>query len=110
MAKGGIAKEQITAQILQFFPNAFKYDKEIRIPYMENGEMVQIKVALTCAKTNVEPADGASPFNGAAAPIASADFPAPAAPKPTAEAKHYEPTEEEKKNLATLLESLGIEV
>ena len=54
MAKGAIAKEEVAAKILELFPNAFKYDKEIRIPIEENGETVQIKVALTCAKTNVE--------------------------------------------------------
>ena len=27
--------------------------KEIRIPGMEEGQLIQVKVALTCAKTNV---------------------------------------------------------
>ena len=54
MAKGALAKENIINKILETFEGAFKYDKEIRIPMMENGEEVQIKVALTCAKTNVD--------------------------------------------------------
>lgn len=53
-AKGSIAKEAITNQILSTFPGSFIYGKEIRIPYSENGAIVQIKVALTCAKENVE--------------------------------------------------------
>ncbi len=108
-AKGSIAKEQVVASILQHFEGAFKYDKEIRIPVMENGEIVQIKVTLTCAKTNVQ-AEESSAFS-AATPNASvnlaAAFPAPAAaPKE----KAYEPTAEEKQNLSKLLENLGITV
>lgn len=53
-ARGSIAKEQITNQILKLFPEAFPYEKEIRIPVQENGEIVQIKVTLTAAKVNVE--------------------------------------------------------
>ena len=53
MAKGAQAKEVITEKILATFPNSFKYDKEIRVPIEENGEEVQIKITLTCAKTNV---------------------------------------------------------
>ena len=54
MAKGSIAKEEITKKILEVFEGSFLNDKEIRIPFQENGETVQIKVALTCAKVNIE--------------------------------------------------------
>ena len=54
MAKGQIAKDTITKCILKVFEGSFVNDKEIRIPFMENGELVQIKVALTCAKVNVD--------------------------------------------------------
>ena len=54
MAKGAIAKDTITKCILKVFDGSFVNDKEIRIPFMENGELVQIKVALTCAKVNVD--------------------------------------------------------
>lgn len=52
-AKGTEAKSAISEKILNIFPNAFEYGKELRIPYEENGEEVQIKVTLTCAKVNV---------------------------------------------------------
>lgn len=52
--KGSIAKDTITKCILKVFDGSFVNDKEIRIPFMENGELVQIKVALTCAKVNIE--------------------------------------------------------
>lgn len=100
MAKGAIAKEEIAAKILELFPNAFKYDKEIRIPIEENGETIQIKVTLTYAKTNVESgADTAMP----------GDFPTPiSAPvTPTQEAP-IAPTESEKESVAALLKRLGL--
>ena len=49
-AIGNEEKEIIKQKILEVFPNSFVYDKEIRIPLNER----QIKVTLTCAKTNVE--------------------------------------------------------
>lgn len=55
MAKGAIAKSEITKKILETFDGSFTYNegKEIRIPIMENGEIVQIKVTLTAAKVAV---------------------------------------------------------
>ena len=54
--KGTILKKEITDKILEVFPGSFLYNdgKEIRIPGMEEGQLIQVKVALTCAKTNVE--------------------------------------------------------
>ena len=51
MAKGAEEKQIVIDKIKEVFPEAFEYDKVIRIPI--GG--VQIKVALTCAKDNVEP-------------------------------------------------------
>lgn len=53
-AKGSQAKTEIINKILEVFDGAFVNDKEIRIPWNEGSEVVQIKVALTCAKTNIE--------------------------------------------------------
>lgn len=53
MAKGALSKEYITNKILEVFDGSFKYDKEIRIPVEENGEVLQIKCVLTAAKVNV---------------------------------------------------------
>ena len=51
MAKGAEEKQMIIDKIKEVFPEAFEYDKVIRIPIGD----VQIKVTLTCAKDNVEP-------------------------------------------------------
>lgn len=102
-ARGSIAKEQITNQILSNFNGAFKHEKEIRIPIMENGELIQIKCVLTAAKVNVEAgSDTAVP--GTSTPVAQ---------KPTATLEKnepktlVEPTAEEKANVSKFLNMLG---
>ena len=55
MAKGAEAKSTITQKILDTVPGSFVYEKEIRIPFVEDGENIQLKCVLTCSKTNVEP-------------------------------------------------------
>lgn len=50
-ARGQEEKQKVLDKIKEVFPEAFEYDKVIRIPIGD----VQIKVALTCAKDNVEP-------------------------------------------------------
>ena len=52
--KGIQAKADITKKILETFDGSFMNDEEIRIPVMENGEEVQIKVTLTAAKVNID--------------------------------------------------------
>lgn len=102
MARGAEAKSRVQKQILEAFPGAFLYNdgKEIRIPMPEGGDVVQIKVALTCAKENVEMgADAAIP----------GDFPAPKMTAPTPQRDTpVAPTAEEKANVAALLKSLGL--
>ena len=93
MARGSIAKEQITSKILEMFDGAFVYGKELRIPVEENGEEVQIKIALTCAKVNVENGGGA---------VSSATS------EPVAPTEKVEVTEEEKQNVQKLMEGLGL--
>lgn len=51
MARGQEEKLIVINKIKKVFPEAFEYDKTIRIPIGD----VQIKVALTAAKDNVEP-------------------------------------------------------
>ena len=51
MARGQEEKLIVINKIKEVFPEAFEYDKTIRIPIGN----VQIKVALTAAKDNVEP-------------------------------------------------------
>ena len=51
MARGQEEKLIVINKIKEVFPEAFEYDKTIRIPIGD----VQIKVASTAAKDNVEP-------------------------------------------------------
>ena len=51
MARGQEEKLIVINKIKEVFPEAFEYDKTIRIPIGD----VQIKVALTAAKDSVEP-------------------------------------------------------
>ena len=53
-ARGAWSKEQVWNKILETFPGSFVNEKEIRIPMIENGDRIEIKVTLTAAKTNVE--------------------------------------------------------
>ena len=103
-ARGAIAKEQIIAKILETFPGAFKYEKELRVPVEENGEIVQIKITLTAAKTNVE-AGGDTALPGAQASTFAAT-PEPAQLK--RDAVVIEPTAEEKENVKSFLNMLGL--
>ena len=91
-------------KILATFPDSFKYEKEIRIPMMENGEPLQIKVTLTAAKNMVDVGgDVAIPGDQSGA------FAATSAP---AQLKHdavmAEPTAEEKQNVKNLMTMLGL--
>lgn len=94
-AKGAETKLKITQKILEVFPNSFTHEKEIRIPYVEDGVPGEIKVTLTAAKNMVG--------NGAAAPVQ--EEPVTSTP---AEKIPTEPTEEEKERLAFLLNELGL--
>ena len=91
--KGKIAKEEITNKILEVFEGAFINGKELRIPYNENGENIEIKVALTCAKENVA---GGTPRESNDEPFVDLPWTGNAA----------EPTEEEKQRISDLLAML----
>ena len=56
MARGQEEKLIVINKIKEVFPEAFEYDKTIRIPIGD----VQIKVALTAAKDNVKPGGDAA--------------------------------------------------
>ena len=56
MARGQEEKLIVINKIKEVFPEAFEYDKTIRIPVGD----VQIKVALTAAKDNVKPGGDAA--------------------------------------------------
>ena len=100
MAKGAIAKEEVAQKILAAFPEAFKYDKEIRVPVIENGEPGQIKITMTWAKSTVEQGgDVAVP----------GDFPTPVRAEVTpTSTEPVAPTADEKAAVANLLKKLGL--
>lgn len=101
MAKGQLLKKEVQTKILETFPGSFLYNdnKEIRICGTEGGETIQIKVALTCAKENVEcGSDNATP----------GDFPTPFKEVTPERTTPVAPTTEEKQNVANLLRSLGL--
>lgn len=94
MAKGALSKDKVKEKILEVFEGAFVNDKEIRIPFVENGEPIEIKVALTCAKEVV----GAGTVTSTSVETTASAFPAPAAP-----AQKVEATDEEKQRLKELV-------
>ena len=101
-AKGAILKGEVAEKIIAAFPGSFLYNdgKEIRINGTENGEPLQIKVTLTCAKVAVE--SDRLEFNDS--PVVAATT----SNTTTTENIPQEPSQEEKERLATLLQNLGL--
>ena len=101
MARGQISKTKATEMILKTFPGSFVYDKEIRLPFNEDGEEIQLKCVLTCAKVNVEPNGDVAIPGEVPTDINFEDS------KPI-EQKVVEPTQEEKDNVKKLMETFGL--
>lgn len=102
--KGTQSKAIVTKKILDTFEGSFQYDKEIRIPLIEDGSEIQLKCVLTCAKTNVLPnGDNAIP----GAENAEINFEVEEPVKTTIN-KNIEPTQEEKDNIKRLMDVLGL--
>lgn len=101
-AKGSQLKEEITQKILATFPGSFKYDKEIRVPGIEAGEQLQIKVTLTCAKVNVEGG------NGDVMPGETGSVGTIQASSASSISTVVEPSDEEKQRVKDLVERLGL--
>ena len=99
-ARGSESKNIITAKLLETFAGSFIYDKNIIIPMVENGESLQIKIALTCAKTNVE--------SGMDTAIPGATTVTTATPKVMDTHGVAEVTEEEKQNVLKAMAALGL--
>ena len=93
MARGAESKANVIQKILETFEGAFEYGKELRIPMDEDGERVEIKVTLTCAKVNVGGDEGEV---------------AAATATPATSSETVAPTAEEKANIANLMQRLGI--
>lgn len=99
MARGQASKQSVEAVLLQTFPGAFKYDKEIRVPMIEDGAEIQIKITLTAAKTNVE-CGGDVALPGATI----AEGPSVVSNV----GQEIAPTEDEKQRVKDLMESLNL--
>ena len=99
-ARGSESKNIIIAKLLETFAGSFIYDKNVIIPMVENGESLQIKIALTCAKTNVE--------NGMDNAIPGAEIATTTTPKTIDNHGVAEVTEEEKQNVLKAMKALGL--
>ena len=99
-ARGSESKNIIIAKLLETFAGSFIYDKNVIIPMVENGESLQIKIALTCAKTNVE--------SGMDNAIPGAEISTMATPKAIDNHGVAEVTEEEKQNVLKAMKALGL--
>ena len=55
MAKGQNSKEQLFKTLISAYPDSFWEDenKILRVPFIEDGTRVEIKVTLTAAKNNL---------------------------------------------------------
>ena len=101
MARGQEEKLIVINKIKEVFPEAFEYDKVIRIPIGD----VQIKVALTCAKDNVEPGGDTAVPGIKATKVTIAEGAEPVFEDVSAT---VEPSEEELNAVSNLMESLGL--
>ena len=102
MAKGAVAKQAVINRIAEAFGTDFigEVDQKVYVWATENGERVQIAMALTCPKTPVETSDaGGGDWNFEDAPAATGTV---ATPVKTA----AEISEAEKKNIADLMSRL----
>lgn len=112
MAKGQAAKQEAFAKMLEMFPDSFLYNdnKELRINTTEDGNDIQLKVVITCAKTPVS--------EGEENAIPGSSFPEPKATTKTkvvglsadgaVTEQVVEATEDEKQKISNLMAELGI--
>lgn len=49
-ARGQVAKGEVMKKLQEVFPNSFIVDKVLRIPMIEDEQVVEIKCTLTAAK------------------------------------------------------------
>ena len=101
MARGQEEKLIVINKIKEVFPEAFEYDKTIRIPVGD----VQIKVALTAAKDNVEPGGDTAVPGVKATKVTIAEG---AEPVFEDVSTAVEPSEEELNAVSNLMTSLGL--
>ena len=103
MARGQEEKLIVINKIKEVFPEAFEYDKTIRIPVGD----VQIKVTLTAAKDNVEPG-GDTEVPGVKTKKVAVAITDGAEPVFEEVPAAVEPSAEELNAVSNLMESLGL--
>ena len=105
MAKGADSKAIVIKKILETFPDSFLYnnDKEIRIPMKENGETIEIKVVLSCAKTPVAGAVSAATLDWSSPSATEVGYTATASQQTATEI-----SEEDRRKVAELMAKLGL--
>ena len=101
MVRGQEEKLIVINKIKEVFPEAFEYDKTIRIPIGD----VQIKVTLTAAKDNVEPGGDAAVPGIKVTKVTIADGAEPVFKDVSAA---IEPSAEELNAVSNLMTSLGL--
>ncbi len=104
MAKGTESKQLIFKKLQEIYPNSFFEDegKILRVPMIENGDIIEIKCQLTAAKNNLGSGSPSNAFTIPASEEIAGYMPEPAA------AADVEITPEEKQRVADLLASLGL--
>ena len=98
-ARGAEEKQIVIDKILEIFPDAFVYGKDIRVPVGE----VQIKIGLTCAKDNVEPGEDQA-IPGAKVVVKEGAEPAF---KSATEEEIVEPTKEELDTVSNMMAAMA---
>ena len=107
MAKGDIAKKQIVEKIIEIFgqDKAFLADKKLYINTTENGQPIQVCIAMTCPKTMIE---GTSVVAETKATVSNAFDSFAAAPSSAASYQPAEITPEERATVVDLMKKLGL--
>lgn len=107
MAKGAQAKEFVTKKIAEAFGADYvgEVDKKLYVWSQENGEKIQVAIAMTCPKTPI----GDVPVMDFSTDTGDFDFSGDtsAAVSPSV----FQPAEitaDEKANIASLMEKLGL--
>ena len=101
MARGQEEKLIVINKIKEVFPEAFEYDKTIRIPIGD----VQIKVTLTAAKDKVEPGEDVAVPGVKATKVTIAEG---AEPVFEDVSKTIEPSQSELDAVSNLMSQLGL--
>ena len=107
MAKGAVAKENVTKILVEAFGNNFigEFDKKVYVYANDGGEMVQIAISLTCPKNPIQVDTTVTTDAG---DWDFSDNPKVNTTVAVANAGPAEITEDEKENIAALMTKLGL--